>query len=208
LSGGRGEFCPSSRTLQAYTHRGLPADVALPNRVSDPLKLSDVDHILMLNRGVEMNESSHTNQISAMLRSHVERSLQRIWETEDLVMDPDEDYPFRAGTAACWVSMTGDDDPAIRVFGHAAHDVPKSARMLGEINELNVRAKWAKVTWLDGVVLVDCGLYWTEVNEDSLTRAMSAVCGVANDIGVMLATVFGGDTPFPVDSENVDEDVA
>jgi hypothetical protein len=31
---------------------------------------------------------------------------------------------------------------------------------------------------------------------------------VANDIGVMLATVFGGETPFPVDSENVDEDVA
>ena len=55
-----------------------------------------------------------------MLRSHVERCLQDIWGVHDLVIDDDGDYPYRHGTAMCWVSPFDGPVPEVRVFTHAA----------------------------------------------------------------------------------------
>ncbi len=147
-----------------------------------------------------------SEQLVAMLRSHVERCLQEIWSDPSIDVDDDGDYPFRCETAACWVSVLDDGDPSVRVFAHAAHDVPRSARMLGELNELNSRSRWAKISWRHGVVLVDLALPWTAVNQTHLQRALDAVTTVADDIGSMIATVYGGTTPFPLDLESVDHD--
>jgi len=157
-----------------------------------------------------MPDSRNVNQISAMLRSHVERSLTELWSLSELETDCDEDYAFRSETAACWVSIVPGPDPAVRVFAHAAYDVPKSVRLLTELNELNQRSRWAKVSWFNGAVLVDCAIHWTQVDCDSLERALDAVTGVADDIGTMVATVYGGRTPFPLgqDCEDADEDAA
>ena len=56
-----------------------------------------------------------------LLRSHVERCLQDIWDTPDLVIDDDGDYPYRRGTAMCWVSPFDGPVPGVRVFAHAAY---------------------------------------------------------------------------------------
>lgn len=153
-----------------------------------------------------MLENNEERQLSLMLRSHLERALMGIWSTGGLVTDDDEDYPFRSATAACWVGLAPGPEPAVRVFAHAAYGVPKSARLLTEINVLNQRSKWAKVSWHDGVVLVDQLIHWTHVDQDSVERALDSVTCVADDIGTMIATVYGGQTPFPAQTESSEQD--
>lgn len=77
----------------------------------------------------ELTAAEMQERLVVLLRSHVERCLQQIWDTPDLVTDTDGDYPYRWGTAACWVSVQP-DPPAVRVFGYAARGVRPTAALL------------------------------------------------------------------------------
>ncbi|MFZ0324909.1 MAG: YbjN domain-containing protein [Actinomycetes bacterium] len=138
---------------------------------------------------------------TTLLRSHVERALQRHWECHDLVVDSDGDYPFRAGPAMVWVGID-ECPPAVRVFAHAATGIKRSAKLLAEINELNANARWAKVFWSDGIVLVSRVLDLDGADAASIGRACDAVAVVAQDVGPMMAAVYGGATPFPPEVEH------
>ena len=61
-----------------------------------------------MDKGKDMNDSGQLNQVTAMLRSHLEAALTEIWSSSGLVTDSDEDYPFRSRTSACWVSVIGE----------------------------------------------------------------------------------------------------
>lgn len=153
-----------------------------------------------------MSSEIESAQLGTMLRSHVERALMQIWEKTELVTDSDDDYPFHSQTSACWVSVIEADVPSVRVFAHAAIGVPRSVKMLAEVNELCRRSRWTKVYWVHGIVVVDSALPWTLVNRQSLEMQMSSVCTIADDIGTMLAAVFGGETPFSDEDASADED--
>ncbi len=139
-----------------------------------------------------------------MLRSHTERCLQDIWGTSRLRTDADEDYPYRHGTAMCWVSVQQGPEPGLRVFAHAALGLKRSARLLTELNELNTSSRWARVGLVDGIALVSAELHWSAVDRLALAHAVRAVGQVADDVGTLLATVYGGDTPFPADEPQQD----
>jgi hypothetical protein len=142
------------------------------------------------------------SQMDLMLRSHTERCLQEIWEQPELHTDDDGDYPFRYGTAICWVRVSPAPQQEVRVFAHAAHGVKRTAKLLAEINDINVRARWVTVSLQDGFVVVTGALHWTAINRPALAELMSAASHVADDIGSMIAAVHGGATPFePSDDE-------
>lgn len=153
---------------------------------------------------------NETQQMQVMLRSHVERCLQDVWERPDLVTDGDGDYPYQWGTAACWVSIQPGSEPSVRVFAYAAVGLRRSAKLLAEVNDLNSRSRWARVFWVDGRVMVSAELHWTTLDRASLARTLECVGTVADDIGTLLATVYGGTTWFApaLDAANSDEDAA
>ena len=132
-----------------------------------------------------------------LLRSHVERCLQDIWDTRELTTDADDDYPFRFDTAPCWVSLVAGPVLGVRVFGHAAYGLKPTAKLLNELNDLNVRARWATLALRDGIVEVSRDLHWTAVDRISLDAAIHGVGQVAGDVGPLLAAVHGGRTPCP-----------
>jgi hypothetical protein len=139
------------------------------------------------------------------LRSHVERLLQEEWGVCRVVADADGDYPFRAGTAACWVQVLDFERPMVRVFAHAAVGIPRSAKLLVELNDIQNRAATATVRWDDGAVLVGQTLSPHGLNRKTLRQALQAVGGVSGDIGLLLAGMFNGSTPFPAEA-SVDEE--
>ena len=153
-----------------------------------------------------MTDSQSNEQMTRMLRSHVERALQEIWGDQDLNTDDDADYPFRSETSMCWVSIIEGEQPAVRVFALAANGVPRSRKMLTELTELNFRSRWTSISWDGGAIVVDTAIHWMSVDKPAIERALLSVATVADDIGVMVAAVFGGATPFPVDLESVDSD--
>lgn len=136
-------------------------------------------------------------QLHAMLRSHVEACLSELWGSDCLDLDADGDYGYRWGTAACWVRPSVGGALGVRVFAHAVHSVKRSAKLLAELNELNQRSRHCQVFLGHDAVVVAANLDWDLVAADTLDRVMRSVGMVADDIGVLVATVFGGQTPFP-----------
>ncbi len=143
---------------------------------------------------------------AAWVRSHVERCLQDEWEECRVVRDGDGDYPFRHGSAACYVRVEETSPVLVRVFAHAVVDVRRTARLLAELNDLNASARSAHVYWAGGLVVVEHALHAAAVDRETLGHACVAVGTVAADIGTLLAGVFGGHTPFAASEETIGEE--
>src|SRR3954462_9794626 len=88
------------------------------------------------------------------IRSHVEVLLQREWDVCRVVADSDGDYPFRRGTAACYVSVLDVGSPLVRVFAHAAYGLKPSLKVLRELNDQQRRSLTARVELRSDVVVV------------------------------------------------------
>ncbi len=136
-----------------------------------------------------------------LLRSHVERCLQDIWEVCRVSTDSDGDYPFRRGSAQCFVRLEDGDPQLARVFGIAAIGVKRSAKLLVELNDTSARCRTVSVGWHNGAVIVEQPLHVAAVRRTTLRQACEAVGSVADDIGIMIAAVHGGSTPHDSDLE-------
>lgn len=130
-----------------------------------------------------------------LVRSHVERCLQDIWDVRRLEVDADGDYPFRARSSVGWVRIELAPPMLIRVFAHAAYEIKRSAALLQEINALNARSRLATVCWSEGVVSVHAALPVEALNRTTLALALDTVTCVADDISELTAAVFGGQLP-------------
>jgi hypothetical protein len=142
------------------------------------------------------------------VRSHVERLLQDEWDVCRASPDADGDYPFRFGTAACWVTFT-EDPVMVRVFAHAAEGVRSSYKLLRELNEMQARTLTASLIHDGSVVIVSQTISPVGLTRPVLAQAMQSVGGVADDIGLLLALMFDATTPYPIasdsDSDHIDE---
>lgn len=143
----------------------------------------------------------------AWFRAYVEKLLREAGDP-DVVPDEDGDYPFRWGTAACWLRVCEEPHLRVQVFGQAAFGVKASARLLRELNEANARTVSARVYLLGGSVLVEQSVPADGLNEASLTQACVAVGSVADDLGILLAVMFDGETPFPAEVEPIESEGA
>lgn len=135
------------------------------------------------------------------LRSHVELCLRDVWQQQELVVDDDGDYPFRAQTAACWVRVVIGPPHFVRVFAHAALGLKPTAAVLREVNDINVRARAGRVCLADGILVVERSLPATAVGRSELADMCAEVGVVAAELGAAIAAVHGGQTPFPADIE-------
>jgi hypothetical protein len=130
------------------------------------------------------------------IRSHVEVLLQREWDVCRVVADADGDYPFRRGTAACYVSVLDVNPPMVRVFAHAAFGLKATLKVLREINDIQHRALSARVELRHDVVVVSQTVSPIGLTQPVLAQAMDSVGTVADDIGTLFAVMFDGRTPF------------
>jgi hypothetical protein len=142
------------------------------------------------------------------VRSHVEQLLEREWELGDVTADDDGDYPFRRGSAMCWVSIMDTEPVMVRVYAHAAYGVKPSAKLLQEINEVQHRSLSARVELVQDLVLVSQTISPWGLTQPVLSQALDAVGTVAAEVGPLLAAMFDGATPFEAEvSDPADEDV-
>jgi hypothetical protein len=130
------------------------------------------------------------------IRSHVELLLQREWDVCRVLSDDDGDFPYRHGTAACYVSVLDVEPPMVRVFAHAAYGLKPTLKLLRELNEIQHRSLSARVELRSDVAVVSQTLSPIGLSQPVLAQAMDAVGTVADDIGTLLAVMFDGATPF------------
>lgn len=130
------------------------------------------------------------------IRSHVELLLQQEWGVCRVLSDEDGDFPYRHGTAACYVSVMDTEPPMVRVFAHAAYGLKPTLKVLRELNEIQHRTLSARVELRRDVAVVSQTLSPVGLTQPVLAQAMDAVGTVAADIGTLLAAMFDGATPF------------
>ena len=93
----------------------------------------------------------------------------------------------------------------VQIFAIAAHGVPVKAATLREINDINGTYTAIKIAiHAGGSVMVDYRLMADAVTEDNLREAVYRVIMVADEIGPMLSTVYGGETPLPIEATVLD----
>jgi hypothetical protein len=132
----------------------------------------------------------------AWIRSHVELLLQREWNVCRVLADEDGDFPFRHGTAACYVTVLDTDLPMVRVLAHAAYGVRPTLKVLRELNEIQSRSRSTRVELRRDVVVVSQTISPVGLTQPVLAQAINAVSSVADDIGTLVAVMFDGATPF------------
>jgi hypothetical protein len=142
---------------------------------------------------------------TTLLRAHVERVLEDYWEVRRVERDAEGDYPYRCGTAACWVQVRPADGPtvppAVVVVSKAALGLKPSAGLRREIIEMNDHARWCKVSLDKDQVWVERILDLHAASPESVQLACWTVGAVADDIGTPLAVMYGGSTPYTPDDE-------
>jgi hypothetical protein len=131
-----------------------------------------------------------------MVRAYVESLLERLTGTERFVPDEDGDYPVRYRDALYFVRLVGEVDPVIQVFSIAVADVPKSAKLLERLNQINTEVRFTRVFWVRGQVLVEADLMGEGVDPDSFRTACSTVASVTDTIAPAIAERFGGRLAF------------
>jgi hypothetical protein len=137
---------------------------------------------------------------STLVRSHVERCLQDIWDVCRVNQDLDGDYPFSRGTSMCFVRIERGKPRAIRVFSIAVVSIERSGKLLKELNDINGRTRFVFVRWQGDTVIVEQTIALDGLTRGSLRQACDSVAYVSDDIGPMIAAVFGGNTPIDVDA--------
>jgi hypothetical protein len=111
--------------------------------------------------------------------------------------DADGDLPVQGSTSRGWVRIQTDEPWGVRVFACAAYGVPAKVAVLKEINAVNLAVRGARVVLdKDGYVWVEYLLFADAVNTDNLRAVIRHVLEIADDVGLMLATVHGGSTPI------------
>lgn len=140
------------------------------------------------------------------IESHVERLLADEWGLCRVESDADGDFFYRTGAAACWVSVMGTAPIMVRVFAHAATGLKPSLKLFSELNDIERRALSVSVVLEHDTVVVSQTLSPILLSAPVLAQALTAVGGVADDIGLLLAGMFGGETPFPAEAQPTSED--
>lgn len=142
----------------------------------------------------------------APLRAHVLRSLRRDLCTGPLVPGEDGDLRVVWGTLAVYVRLVEQSPPLVRVWSPAAHDLPTTAKVLREVNDVNRGLVGARA-FLGGRTLYVAGELEVEsVEPGELGRLVERVGTTAVRVGSMLAAVHGGVQPHVAQDEEALEE--
>jgi hypothetical protein len=132
------------------------------------------------------------------ITSHVERLLADEWDVCRVRPDDDGDFPWAHGAAVGWVSVIDAGDRfMVRVWSHAAYGLKPSAKLLRELNEIQIRSLSTAIYLSGHIVVVEQTISPIGLTQPVLAQALTAVRNVADDIGVLLAGMYGGNTPLP-----------
>ncbi len=137
-----------------------------------------------------------------MVNSHVERLLQDEFELCRVERDADGDYGFRQGSAGYYVRVVDGDPVVVRVFAIAVVGVRRSAKLLAELNSVNAHLVFGRVFWVADMVMFEHTLLASSIDRETLARAARSVATVSDEVGPLLAAVFGGVTAFTESERN------
>lgn len=138
-----------------------------------------------------------------LARSHVKECLREAFELSQVVVDHDGDLPFRAGTAAYFVSVRPDGQK-VRAWSMVVRGIKVNAAVLREINEVNAGLETCRMFAVNDRVIVEGILPVDGLTPETLQELCLEVGVTADQVGQMMAAVHGGQLWFDDDDETCD----
>src|SRR4051812_23338248 len=141
---------------------------------------------------------------------HVERSLRVEFDLDSIEPDEDGDYVVFGGGSIVWVRPLLDTEPAmVRVWTMAATEVKPTAALLREVNDINLGLRQLRCVVSPGkIVVIDAELEIESLEPGQLRRLVTGVGEIAEQVGELVTTVYGGRRPFaPCDEESEGADI-
>ena len=136
--------------------------------------------------------------------SHIENCLSEINDVE-VAVDEDGDYVIGTRPARIYVRPCREPYWAAEAFTIAAAGLQPKAAVLREINQLNSRSATAMLfLGGGGNVIVRQRIHCDGVSTETLCQAIGAVGCVAKDVGILMASMFDGHSPFHMDPATSD----
>lgn len=125
------------------------------------------------------------------LRDLVETALADVVEHE-LTYDSDGDIPIYADGAVIFVRVE-EDSPSIRVFAPLLSNLRWTPRVGSKLSDLNLRARYAKVIFSDGVLFATVQLYGSPFVAAHLCQAVEDIRALVTDVADDLLETLGGE---------------
>lgn len=127
------------------------------------------------------------------LTHHVQRSLRRDFGLPAIEADADGDFGVAVGDTVVWARPILDHDPPLlRLWAPAAKRVRKSAALLREINDVNLGLQQMQCALYGDMVLISAEVEIELIEPGQLGRLLPRVGQAAEQVGYLIAAVFGG----------------
>ena len=131
----------------------------------------------------------------AELRARLEGLLSELSDV-DIQRTPEGDYPFRWGSASCFVTLVDDDPALVSVFGGMLSGVPRTDKLCSALNDINAEIKFGRVFWVRDRVVVATEMVADDLDGSELENAVTAIGRVADAYDTDLQSRFGGQLSF------------
>ena len=131
-----------------------------------------------------------------VIEAYVEKLLATLTEKDRVVPDDDGDYPVRYGSALYYVRLVGEARPDVQVFAIAVAGLDATPELLADLNDINTRARFARVFHVRDQVLVETDLVGDAIDPSGFFNACRTVARITDDIGPGLVAQHGGTTAF------------
>lgn len=135
------------------------------------------------------------------IRPYVEKLLREGFGIPDLGPDADGDYPFRFRSAGYYVRLFNEQSPTVQLFSIVVRDIKRSPKLLAALNDVNAKASFVRVYWLDQRVVVATELVAETLDAEELGNACNVVGQLADAIGKGIVAEFGGKLLFEEPSD-------
>jgi hypothetical protein len=140
--------------------------------------------------------------MSGEARAKVEGLLKQLLGAEELAVDAAGNWPIRWGSAIYFVrAVESPLVPAfVQVFSPLLGGVEKSPELLEALNDINVQVVFARLAWVNGMVMASSELLAETLDLQELQAACGTIAQVADSYDNTLRDRFGGQISFPEDA--------
>lgn len=141
--------------------------------------------------GLKVADRSPQGDVSYLLKETIKKAT----GIADLVYDKDGDLCVRYGSALAYVRLINDRQH-VRIFAVILNEVPESHRIYVRLNNLNRNETFARFFFLNGAVFCVSDIHAAPLISAHITEAFGHFCNIADDMGRLLQSEFGGQTAF------------
>ncbi len=141
-------------------------------------------------------ESGTVDQPPTSLTEWLCWAVAQVLDVDQVNQDPDGDIRIRYGSTMCFVRGI-EDPPSVRLFAPMVIDVPRSAALLEDLNDINLNITVGRVVHTPAnEVLYSLELYGEQLTVEIIRASLDAATTIADHFDHQLQSRFGGKTLY------------